>query len=72
LEDGSVIVAGAGYGEVVETMHALHDDGFDGFFSLEPHLRDTSSPGGFSGPELFTQAWKAFTDLLNREGIPYA
>ena len=71
-EDGSVVVAGAGDGEVVETMRALRDDGFDGFFSLEPHLVDTSSAGAFSGPELFTQAWKAFTDLLNREGIPYA
>jgi hypothetical protein len=25
-----------------------------------------------SGPELFTQAWKAFTDLLTSEGIEYA
>jgi sugar phosphate isomerase/epimerase len=72
LEDGSVVVAGAGDGEVVETMRALRDDGFDGFFSLEPHLADTSSSGAFSGPELFTQAWKDFTDLLDREGIPYA
>jgi len=72
LEDGSVVVAGAGDGEVVETIRALRDDGFDGFFSLEPHLGNTSSAGAFSGPELFSQAWKALTDLLNREGIPYA
>jgi hypothetical protein len=25
-----------------------------------------------SGPELFTQSWKAFTDLLTSEGIAYA
>jgi hypothetical protein len=35
-------------------------------------LGDTSSTGAWSGPELFTQAWKAFTDLLTREGIAYA
>ena len=72
LTDGSVVVAGAGDGEVVETVRALRDDGFDGYFSLEPHLGDTSSTGAWSGPELFTQAWKAFTDLLNGEGIAYA
>jgi hypothetical protein len=31
--DGSVRVAGAGDGELVETVWALRDDGFDGFFS---------------------------------------
>jgi sugar phosphate isomerase/epimerase len=72
LADGSVVVAGAGDGEVVETIRALRADGFDGFFSLEPHLGDTSSAGAFSGPELFTQAWKAFTDILNSEGIEYS
>ena len=72
LADGSVVVAGAGDGELAETIRALHDDGFDGFFSLEPHLGDTSSSGAWSGPELFTQAWKAFTDLLTSEGITYA
>jgi sugar phosphate isomerase/epimerase len=72
LADGSVVVAGAGDGEVAETVRALGADGFDGFFSLEPHLGDTSSTGAWSGPELFTHAWKAFTDLLTREGIAYA
>ena len=54
LADGSVVVAGAGDGEVVETMRALREDGFDGFFSLEPHLGDVDALGGFSGPQLFT------------------
>jgi sugar phosphate isomerase/epimerase len=38
LADGSVVVAGTCDGELVETVRALRDDGFDGFFSLEPHL----------------------------------
>lgn len=38
LADGSVVVVGAGDGELVETVRALRDDGLDGFFSLEPHL----------------------------------
>ena len=72
LADGSVVVAGAGDGEVVETIRALHGDGFDGFFSLEPHLGEYTAFGALSGAELFTQAWKAFTDMLNSEGIAYA
>ena len=69
--DGTVVVAGAGDGQVVETIRALRDDGFDGFFSLEPHLASAGALGGFSGAELFTQAWRAFTDLLTSEGISY-
>ena len=72
LADASVVVAGAGDGEVVETVRALRADGFDGFFSLEPHLGSYTAFGALSGPELFTRAWQAFTDILNREGIPYA
>ena len=72
LADASVVVAGAGDGEVVETIRALRADGFDGFFSLEPHLADYNATGGFSGAELWTSAWQAFTDILTSEGIEYA
>jgi sugar phosphate isomerase/epimerase len=72
LSDGQVVTAGRGDGELVETIRELRKDGFDGFFSLEPHLNQTHALGGFSGPELFTEAWQAFTDLLKAEGISYA
>jgi sugar phosphate isomerase/epimerase len=72
LADGAVVVAGAGDGEVPETVRALRADGFDGFFSLEPHLGEYTAYGALSGPELFTQSWKAFTDILTSEGIQYA
>lgn len=72
LSNGEVVPAGRGDGEVAETIRALKADGFDGFFSLEPHLSQTHSLGGFSGPELFTEAWQAFTDMLKAEGIDYA
>ncbi|SME92246.1 sugar phosphate isomerase/epimerase [Cellulosimicrobium cellulans J34] len=68
---GAVVAAGRGDGEVVETVRALRDDGFDGFFSLEPHLGDAHSLGGFSGPELFTEAFDAFTDILAAEAVPF-
>ncbi len=70
--DGTVVPAGEGDGEVVETIRALRSDGFDGFFSLEPHLVHAGSLGGFSGPELFATAHRAFTKILDDEGIEYA
>ncbi len=72
LADGEVVAAGRGDGQVRETIRALQQDGFDGFFSLEPHLSQTHALGGFSGPDLFTEAWQAFTELLKAEGIAYA
>ena len=69
--DGTVVTAGNGDGEVAETVRALLHDGFDGFFSLEPHLSTGTAVGGFSGPDLFRTAWQAFTDMLKDQGIEY-
>ena len=71
LSDASVVVAGAGDGQVRETVRALHADGFDGFFSLEPHLGDYTAFGALSGPEQFARACQAFTDILTSEGIDF-
>ena len=71
-KDGSVVPAGQGDGEVARTIDALRHDGFDGFFSLEPHLNTGHALGGFSGPDLFRTAWQSFTDLLKTQGIEYA
>ena len=70
--DSSVVVAGAGDGEVRETVRALQADGFDGFFSLEPHLGSFTAFGALSGAELWIKAHAAFTDILTSEGIAYA
>jgi sugar phosphate isomerase/epimerase len=70
--DGTVVPAGHGDGEVAATIRALRHDGFDGFFSLEPHLALGHATGGYSGPDLFRTAWRAFTDLLKTEEIEYA
>lgn len=71
LGTGTVVPAAEGDGEVRETIRALRADGFDGFFSLEPHLAAAGTMGGFSGAELFATAHTAFTRLLGDEGIGY-
>jgi sugar phosphate isomerase/epimerase len=70
--DGTVVPAGEGDGEFRETMRAFAARGFDGFVSLEPHLGYGHSLGGFSGPENWTRAFRAFTSILDEEGITYA
>jgi sugar phosphate isomerase/epimerase len=68
----SVVPAGEGDGQLPETLSALRDSGFDGFFSLEPHLASAGTYSGFSGPELFRKAAGAFKGLLRRQGIQWA
>ena len=68
---GDVVPAGEGDGEVRETVQALLADGFDGFFSIEPHLSSSHQFGGYSGADNFIRASRAFTRILDEEGISY-
>jgi sugar phosphate isomerase/epimerase len=56
---GAVVPAGEGDGQVRETLLALRDDGYRGFLSLEPHLAQQHTLGGFSGPAAFGRAARA-------------
>ena len=71
-ESGKVVPAGEGDGEIHETISALHASGFDGFFSLEPHLASSGTYSGFSGPALFSRAAGAFKKLLRQQEIPWS
>lgn len=71
MATGEVVPAGEGDGETVETVRALRADGFDGYFSLEPHLVTAGAAGGFSGEHLFAKAHAAFTGILRAEGVDY-
>ena len=64
-----VVPAGEGDGELLETITALRDDGYSGFASLEPHLTDVNSLGGFSGPRAFGRAARAFASITEPLGI---
>jgi sugar phosphate isomerase/epimerase len=69
---GTVVPAGEGDGEIHETISALYTSGFEGFFSLEPHLASSGTYSGFSGPALFSRAAGAFKNLLNQQEIPWS
>lgn len=70
-DSGQVVPAGDGAGEIPQTLAALRASGFDGFFSLEPHLASAGTYSGFSGPELFRKAAGAFKDQLRQQGIEW-
>ncbi|HEY2556941.1 MAG TPA: sugar phosphate isomerase/epimerase family protein [Diaminobutyricibacter sp.] len=69
---GDVQPAGEGDGQLLETLTALRDDGYTGFASLEPHLTDVNAFGGFSGPEAFGRAGRAFRALTDQIGVRLA
>lgn len=71
LQSGDVMPAGEGDGDMRETVRALRDSGFDGFFSLEPHLARAGSFSGFSGPGLFRLAVQRFKAILDDEQIAW-
>jgi sugar phosphate isomerase/epimerase len=70
--DGTVVPAGEGDGQLLDTVTALRDAGYRGFASLEPHLAAGFSLGGFSGPRAFGTAGRAFARLLDTIGVTSA
>jgi sugar phosphate isomerase/epimerase len=70
LATGEVVPAGLGDGQTRETLAGLRDSGFDGFFSLEPHLASAGRFSGTSGPELFRAAVQALKELFRELGAP--
>lgn len=66
-----VLPCGEGDGQVREVIAALRESGYDGFFSLEPHLGDFDAFGGLCGPDLWGQAHAALVKLFDERGIEY-
>jgi 3-dehydroshikimate dehydratase len=72
LTDGTVVAAGEGATDWPTLLQRLHDDGYDGFFSLEPHLAAAGQFSGFSGQELFRRASQSLQRMLQDIGWEYA
>ena len=65
---GKVVIAGDGAAEWRELLGALKHAGYDGFFSLEPHLQVAGRSFGYTGHDLFAKAHAGFMNLLNETG----
>lgn len=68
-DTGQVVPSGDGDGQLRELFGALKQSGFDGFFSIEPHLGDFDAFGGLCGPDLWTTAFEAVTRLFDELGV---
>jgi sugar phosphate isomerase/epimerase len=66
---GTVVPSGQGDGELRETVDGFLRTGYTGFASLEPHLDQQSTLGGFSGPAAFGEAARAFRKLTDEAGV---
>lgn len=62
--DGGVRPAGEGDGAVPELLAALAERGYQGFLTLEPHLKIAGPAGGFSGEAGMRTAVQALRGLL--------
>jgi 3-dehydroshikimate dehydratase len=65
-EDGKVVPAGEGIGQLPETLAWLKAQGWNGVLSIEPHLQFAGDRGGFSGIESFTIATNAIKGILEK------
>jgi sugar phosphate isomerase/epimerase len=69
--DRTVVAAGEGEARWPDLLDRMRSDGYDGIFSLEPHLAAAGRYKGFSGPNLFRHASQAFQELLRRMDWEY-
>ena len=78
LETGKVVPAGKGDGNLRYITKSILDDGYEGFFSLEPHLGSFEGLAALeeddkmldleeSGEGKFTLAYRHFKEILDKE-----
>jgi sugar phosphate isomerase/epimerase len=63
--DGSVVPPGQGDGEIAALLAALASVNYQGFLTLEPHLRLAGPAGGYSGPDGMRLAIRSLRALLD-------
>ena len=70
--DGIVVPAGEGDGRIPGILKDAVDSGYDGFLSLEPHLKVAGHSHGETGPELFKVAADALKAICQSINVPLA
>lgn len=68
LEDGHVVPAGQGDGQVRELLIRLRDAGYQGVLALEPHLKIAGHSTGHSGADGMRVAVAALREVMHAVG----
>ncbi|MGG1515440.1 sugar phosphate isomerase/epimerase family protein [Paenibacillus oryzisoli] len=69
MESGKVVPAGEGDAQLAELLTALKSGKYEGFLSLEPHLKAEGRFHGYSGADLFKTASHAIKGMLQQADI---
>jgi len=69
---GKVVPAGEGDGHIEPILKDAWASGYNGFLSLEPHLKVAGHSHGETGPELFKTAADALKKVCKSAGVPLA
>jgi sugar phosphate isomerase/epimerase len=72
MKTGKIVPAGEGDGQIAPILVDLHNSGYDGFLTLEPHLAQHAQMGGFSGTDLFKVAADALKRICRENDLPLA
>jgi sugar phosphate isomerase/epimerase len=64
-------IPGEGDGQIKELFADLAQSEYNGFLTMEPHLKAGGQFGGETGPELFAQAISATKSLCEEVGLNY-
>jgi 3-dehydroshikimate dehydratase len=65
------VPAGEGEGQFAEIFADLARRGYDGYMTLEPHLKAAEQFQGFTGTDLFSKAASALKLVLDKAGLEY-
>jgi len=65
------VPAGEGDGQIPEILADAKRRGFDGFMTLEPHMKAAGQFSGFTGPDLFARAVAGLKGICDKVGISY-
>ena len=65
LADGHVVAAGEGDGQLPLLLSLLKEKGFQGFLTLEPHLKVAGHSTGYTGPNLMAYAAQALRKVMD-------
>lgn len=65
------VPAGQGVGQIDKILADAGKRGFDGYLTLEPHMKAAGQFSGFTGPQLFAQAVAGLKKVCDQVGLKY-
>jgi sugar phosphate isomerase/epimerase len=65
------VPAGQGNGQIKEILADAKRRGFNGYLTIEPHMKAAGQFSGFTGPDLFAKAVEGLRKVCDEVGLSY-